>query len=168
MEENKLLSNTIDQLTDKSKFISVSVNPKSKLHQLLMKLKILPTERVFELRPIVVGNMYRMSAKVIQIPDNIMEHGVLNALMTGSYEHIDKLIYIIAVGIQNNSEEPNERLLNLIRNEFTAKDVKAAFNAIMFQLNLSDFIQSITLIKGINILDKVSPSNKGELIAPQD
>lgn len=156
MNEANVLADVVNKLTNKPILISVLVKPKSKLHKLLMKLRLSPKSHDFELTPILVGNMYRISAKAVQIPDDVFSRGVIESFMTSSFSHLDKLIYIVAVGLQNNSKEPSKSLIKLIENEFTAKDIAGVFNAIMSQIDVTNFMNSIISIKGSQILVKTS------------
>lgn len=146
------LSRTGDILTEKPIFVTVNLRPKNKIDKFLMHIRLKSNNRVFELRPIVVGNMIRIASKVIEIPEDIIDQQMLEVLMNGTHEHMDKLIYIVACGIQNNRKEPSTELIEFIKYEFTSTDVAKVIDNILMQMNAKDFIKSIVLIRGLNVL----------------
>lgn len=150
---SETLSKTGDVLTQKPVKIEITVKPKNFLMRFFIRIKIVSNIHVFELKPIVVGNMFRIASKVVQVPDDLLDKSVLHVLMNGVYDHLDKVIYIVACALQNDRNEPKESLLDLIRNEFTAKDLANVLQAVMLQMNAEDFINSIVLIKGLNVLN---------------
>ncbi|GAA4338459.1 hypothetical protein GCM10023149_48440 [Mucilaginibacter gynuensis] len=124
----------------------------------------------FAIRPITVGNLYRISGMVKKIPDGLIE-GTAVQILADIHEHIDKLVYIAAVGIQNDENEPTPDLLDLVK-KFDLEDIHSVVQIVLSQINLKSFISSIILIKGADILqrrkakEKMSPIRPAETIAP--
>lgn len=77
---------------------------------------------------------------------------MLGVLMNGTFEHMEKLIYIVACGLQNNRREPSKKLLEFVRYEFTSAEIALVINNILVQMNAKDFIKSIVLLRGLNVL----------------
>jgi hypothetical protein len=166
MEEKVLITHSTDILTAKPVFIQIDCYPQNWWERLLVRCQLRPVQKVYELRPILVGNMYRIASVVNQLPADLMEGDLNTAIRQAVTQHVDKVIYVVAVGLQNNKKEPKKELLATIRNEFTALDMALVMEHIMAQLNLGSFLHSIVLAKGMNILTKTSPATKEEIIAP--
>jgi hypothetical protein len=166
IDENDVLKKVGEAITEKPICIEFNLDkPLTENGEKVLK---------YSLKPIKVGNMYRIATQVRQIPDELLKElriDALSVIMDAIFDHIDKLIYIVAVGLQNNADEPDEGLIQLIRKEFDIIDIVKVYNAIMVQMNLKGFITSIILIKGADILKisderKMSPKSQEEIIAP--
>ena len=156
IDVDAVLSKVTEAFTEKPMLISISLSTPRKIDNVIVNtLK-------YQLKPIKVGNMYRIAGVIRQIPDAILDNTSIADLNEGIYDHMDKLIYIVAVGLQNNADEPAEDLIKLIRDEFTIRDIVAVYDAVMVQMNLKDFIKSIILIKGADIL-KRRKASKSEM-----
>ncbi|MEN0095894.1 MAG: hypothetical protein AAGB30_10965 [Pedobacter sp.] len=147
------LSTIGDVITQKSIRIEISRRPKNLFWKFLMSIGMVGNKHVFELRPIVVGNMYRIASKVIQIPDEYVDVDVMAVAMKSATEHLDKMVYIAACALQNDHREPSKKLLEIVRNGFSSSDLAEMFSHVLVQLNVRDFIKSIVLMKGLNVLN---------------
>jgi hypothetical protein len=118
----------------------------------------------FEIRPMLVGNRYRISTRVEGIPEEVLKTDFVKLLMTPAYITIG--IYCAAVGIQNDEHEPDEELLNIIRYQFDDTDLFHALDKIFKTIAVKDFINSIILMKGTSVLNVQEPvANDADLAA---
>lgn len=97
------------------------------------------------------------------IPNDFLEKSMNEVVLN----HIEEIIYIVAVGIQNDIHEPKEDLKDFIRNNFTSNDLVKVLLIVFQSINVKDFLNSIVLIKGMNVLqDQTSLKKQEEIIAP--
>lgn len=155
MTELELLQQEGETVTEKSKTITISNRPKNGIEKLLMKIGLMKRERVFEISPILVGNRLRISARAcFDVPENLFVDGILDLEKAWPVikSRTDDFIYIVAVCIQNNRNEPSKRLLEYLR--WTSDE--EFFNILDKSLSmagLKSFMHSIILIKGSSVLN---------------
>ena len=145
-----------------------------------LKLKITGGKkpiRKFVIERTVLRNCYRIASRAVLIDENIFQADIEKAIFEAGFQHYPDLVYIIAAGLQNNSKEPEQELIDFIWDNFTNEQMLYAFDKILSQYNIKDFMQSIILIKGADILtkredqksenlDRMSPMDQAETIAP--
>ncbi|MFC4212155.1 hypothetical protein ACFOWA_13225 [Pedobacter lithocola] len=140
-EEKESLSTAGDILTEKPSLIEVTIKPKNLVQHFLITIRCITNKRVFVLRPLLVGNMFRIASKVVLIPSNFLEQNLTTAIMVGANQHLSKLVYCVACALQNDHREPTNRLIKLIENEFTLSDLCQIFDGILLQINTKDFME---------------------------
>ena len=150
MLEN-ILSSAVDTLTEKPVTIEVPVKPNGKLDRFLMKLRLKKKTISYVIRPLRVGNRKRIASRSLHIPDDFLKQGLVKALMDPQF--IDHCIYAVAVGIQNNRDEPTDALLKFVEFQFDDTDIYTALDAMFGRIDLGSFTKSIILIKGSNVLN---------------
>ncbi|WP_256013108.1 hypothetical protein [Desertivirga xinjiangensis] len=162
MEEKNVLSNASGILTDSaSDRLEFTIEPKTFLDKLLVKLRLKKKQIMsYELRPILVGNRYKIACKALNIPSSILESGIMTAIMKGSHDHTDDFIYIAAVAIQNDRNEPSKELLEELR-WVDDKTLAVLLDKALSTIDVQAFMKSIILILGAEILSqkKVSPTD---------
>lgn len=123
------------------------------------------TSRAFEIKPCVVGNMYRVSGHAGLLPDDIFEHQSNNIKLIT--EHLPTITYIVASAIQNNHLEPDPELIKFLEDNVDAIDLYDLLKASFSSLRMDSFTNSIVLMKGtVGILNpETSPKEGRELIA---
>lgn len=170
MEETatiQTLSKVADTITSKPASFEIIFIPQNKLHAWLIKKKILPGKKTFEIKPIVLGNLLRISKLLLTIQGS---KGSDKSLLDQAYnlvrDHTETVVEIIAIAIQNNKYEPAAKLKRQIAENLTPKEVLHLVSAVLQQLDLTNFISSIISIRGLNVLDsgekkEVSPASQG-------
>jgi hypothetical protein len=149
-EAKDVISSAVNTITGKTKTVTVTLKPETPFQALLMKVGLKKKTAEFIIRPLVVGNRKRISAKALVIPDDFLKDGLVKALLNP--EFIDVCIYAVAVGIQNNKHEPDQKLIDFIAFQFDDEDIDLMLNTIFSGINLKSFTNSIILIKGSNVL----------------
>jgi len=165
MDEKETLSSVVNIVTDKPDILTITAKPENRWQKLLIRLKLKPSTTRYEMYRLKVGNAYRISAAVLQIPQDIIQNGDVHEMHNLLVKHIDVIIYVVAVGLQNNRNEPGKALLNKLRWEFSDSELISAFLYIMQRMDLTSFTTTIALARGLNILDKTSPKENAEIIA---
>lgn len=132
---------------------------------ILHRLKILPREKTFNVKPLHYGTLIRMSKIIIQIDklERVENHIVEGIDYISRYA--DMMIDIIAIALTDTKIMPSPLLKIFIRNNLTAIEVFELLNIVATQMRIVEFLQSIILIKGMNQMENLM-QNKMEK-APQ-
>lgn len=174
MNEKQTLQAVAETITDKPTLsFEVEVKRRHWLDRLLRRNKA----RQFTIRPAVVGTMLRISARAIQLHEELTDAirldtgkatADMGATMQLVHAHMADVVYIVAAAIQNDCEEPSERLQAFIRQNFDAEDLVQVLLPVLAGLNLQGFLNSIVLVKGTEgvLRPKTSLKEAGEMIAP--
>lgn len=98
--------------------------------------------------------MMRVAGRASLLPDELKEGSMVGAVMPLVHAHIEDVVYIIAVGIQNSKREPDEDLLRFINDNFDAEDIYSTLFPVLENVGLQSFMNSIALAKGtVKILE---------------
>lgn len=99
---------------------------------------------------------------------NLQATNLLDASFEAMSEHGDAMARIIAMAIQQQKQEPSEKMVRFILGNFTAQEMKTVLSVVLRQMDVQSFMMSIISMKGLNVLDKkengkaeVSPAEKG-------
>ncbi len=163
MEEKQLLSNVIDTLTDTPLYtFKAQVKPRRWYNRFRK-----PKEKTYIINRISGGNAYRISRKILEIPEAMVKKGsdsVLRDMYQLFINHLNAVAYIVAVGIVNSREEPPASLIDELVWNVEEKELRRAAIMLVRQFNISDFTSTIVLIAGMDIITtKASPQVPGEL-----
>lgn len=176
MENNNVIQAVVDALTGKVIYeFTVKVNyleprPKRKFLDRILRRKLQQSpepekERSFKIRPCVVANQYRISAKALSLPVDLFEEQ--EKMLVYVPEHLPTMVYIIAAAVQNNYLEPDPELITFFERNLDNLDISELLVASLQGTNMQSFLTSIVLMKGTaKILEpKSSPLDGSELIA---
>jgi hypothetical protein len=137
----------------------ITVNEPNLLH----KLRILPKQKKVVLKPIVLGTLLRISKVVNDIRFNEEEKldgvNIIAKTLEYALSDTDCLVEIIALAIINSEKKPSESFRKFIRENLSAKQMLDVLTMVVSQLNVTDFMNSIILVKGMSLI------NARELIA---
>lgn len=158
MQEKDILSLVASTLTEEAKTIEIDIVPSTWLQKLLIKKGFLKSKKVYSIKPILVGNRYRISSVANRLPGDTFENGKLN--LSKAWEaieaHTEDFIYVVAVCIQNDRNAPSKRLLESLR-WMDDKEFLKILDASLSQVGVTSFMNSIILIKGANVLNVQDP-----------
>lgn len=122
-----------------------------------------PQEQEYTVHPTKVGCMLRITEVILRIaPDALRqiqeEQGqvFLNEYLPLFAAHAHDLVEVIALALTNRDEEPPERLKMAILREFDNVLLLQVIQLVCRQLHLRDFLTSIVLTKGLNVLPQTS------------
>jgi hypothetical protein len=160
---NEVLNKSADVILDNKVRIAIGIAPRNRMHALLQKYKILPSEKIMQMAPLYLGTLIKISKEIIGIEDTLF--GNNNGLLNENYQAINKHSYtiakIIAIAFENRKEGPSEKLIGFIINNFTTKELLSVFAVVLRQADLTSFMTTIISIKGVNILKEKSPESQG-------
>jgi hypothetical protein len=94
-----VLPKVADTISEKAETITVDVKPKNRFERLLIKLKIKPSKRLFEIRPQRVINIYRMSGR-----EKVLEVAVSNYNTTSFINSIALIVGVDALNLKASPE----------------------------------------------------------------
>jgi hypothetical protein len=173
METNdkETLSQVADTLTEEPIELTVDVPSKKWWQRLLVRVGLRARKRVFQLRPLNIGNLARISKLLLAInlksdtPD--LQTRIYHAMNDHS-EHIEE---IIAIALKNGTERPTEKEIKFVRDNFSARETRYTFGLVLQQMNVQDFMLTIVSLRGANILEirnaSVKSASNGEA-SPQN
>lgn len=104
-----------------------------------------PTHKTFIIRQAFTGNVMRISALAGLLPAETTEDGTV--MFLGATEHLPTMIQILAIAIQNDRYEPDEKLVQFIEDNFDNEDMALALNAAIGSTDMQSFSISTILIK---------------------
>lgn len=174
-QEREIQQSVAETVTEKPFTFDVDVKPKNRLHKLLIKAKLSPSARHFEIKPQRVINVYRIAGRAVKIdlkginpqPEEVktISYGV-HIMMDLMNRHGEDIFYICACALQNDHREPTRRMIYIVKNEFEISDLFILLNIAVSNYNIQSFLNSIVLIKGWDVLlsptnEKASPGTNG-------
>jgi hypothetical protein len=176
----EVLQKVADAVTDRPTTIVVDVNYSNRWQKKLQKWNVLPKQRQFDIAPITLGSLIRISKLLLEINISIEELKVKwkDSSYQAMYLHSETMAKVIATAIQNTREEPPASLVAFILNHFSSKELLAVMNIITGKMDITSFISTIVSARGINVLEsqtagattasksEASPLTRTETIAP--
>jgi PDZ domain-containing secreted protein len=156
-----IAENTVNAFFQEPVLVTITVNKITWLHL----LHILPKKRKFIIKPIVLGTLLRISKEVYAITDpgdtsELKDINLVAKTLEIALSDTEHLINVLAFVITNSKKMPSQRLKNFLRENLDTNESFKLITVMVGQLNVMSFINSITLIKRVSLL------NKGEIIAP--
>ena len=166
------LQQIADSFTDKPLPFSYTPEPRTWFARLKARFGWKPKERKFEIKNLSPGNMVRISGVASQIGPGSLNMSNESDFKRNRYAflqaHMDKLIYIVAVGLTNTQQPPPMWLIEELKWDVPSDAIKDLAMIIVARSNVADFPNTIVSICGLDILTvkETSLENTGEIIAP--
>lgn len=149
-----------DATTDSTINIVVDINPQNNIEKWLQHWGILPCKKGFEIKPICLGTLFKISKILLSIelkmPDLKGENAngnLLDANYQAIVKHSGSMAEIVALAIQNDKHRVSKKLVTFILNNFTAKEMLGVLSLVLKQMDLTSFMSSIISIRGLNVLE---------------
>lgn len=162
MEENEILRKVPDAVTGEAVAFDVDILPKSTLHGWLQQRKLKPTKRYFEIRPLTLGTLQRISKLLIEVQIQNLTPDDLLRLMG---EHTTTMAHIIALAVTNTKQPPRKELIEFFIYNLSKEDLSVVLSIVLKQMDVLSFTKSIISIRSLNILE-MSRQTPVETIAP--
>ena len=119
----------------------------------LLKAAITTDEvRTVEFTTCMACNMKRIVSAALLLPDELFGVKLKDIALPQINNNLDKLIYIVAAGIQNNSKEPEPELIDFVKNNFDHEQLLEGFNYTINQLGMQSFVGCLVIARGSKIL----------------
>lgn len=125
---------------------------------ILHKLKLLPKEKKFIIRPLKLGALINISKLFLEIGEaeigeqSVFQEGIKNM------RHVETFAKVIAVAIINKQEKPSKKLVNFLIKNLTAGELLKIVNLVVKQMDISSFFFAVVAIKGIDMTSGPKPS----------
>lgn len=167
MNQN-ILQQKADAILDTPVPIRIPIHARNKYESILQDLNIKPKEKIFHVRPLCLGSLIKISRVMLGMDISVLKDiNVMESSYRAIAGHADAMIRVVAIALVNREEDPPQDLLDLVRREFTSKDLATTLSVILSQMNISSFLNTIISVRGLNVLAKkeVSPIDQGSQIA---
>lgn len=170
MTDQEILSKAANSFINNPKEIKIPIEPKNWIERLLIKKGYKKAFAVYPVRKILNGNRFRIASRAVKFPEDILKGKDLHKMIFESTIAInDDLIYIAAVAVQNDRNEPSKTLLDQLKwvDDSVFADI---LDKSLSMIDLPAFIRSIVLIQGTEnlLIQKTSPQDTREIIARGD
>lgn len=166
INEKEVIALAGESITEKPNEFIIDIKPKTKLHAWLIKRKLMPSKRYFDIRPQRTINIYRISVKAVKMDTGMLFQSIdtVGALIDVLARHGEDIFYIVACVIQNDHREPTKSMIDMVKNEFEMHEIQAVLKIGVNNYNLPAFLNSIALMVGVDALTmkKASPIVKAE------
>jgi hypothetical protein len=158
--ETEVLKKVSDVTLEEPISITVDVKPMGWIHRRLQKWGVIPKKRVFELKPITLGSLIRISKYLLEIDIRIPDRdSILDANYRALTEHGEKLAIVIALAIRNSKAPVDKNLVEFIKQNFTPKEILAVLGIVIRQMDITNFMSSIISVRGMNVLVSNQPAS---------
>lgn len=168
-EKIKTLEQVVDAVTSKETTIDFDIYPQNRLQRWLQKKGWKPSKKKYVMRPIVSGNILRISRLLLSIEmdhDTLKKGFSIETFHQIARDHTETMIEVLAIGIHNQRSEPSVQLKEDIRWNLNASDMFRLLVVLLQQMNPTVFIQSIILMRGLNGLEKSGKKNEPNEVSP--
>jgi hypothetical protein len=160
------LKKVADTILEEGIDIDFDVRSQGRWHSLLQWLRIKPKVVTKRLKPVTLGTLIKISKLLIDIDMSVFD---MKNLLESNYQAIVKhggaVAKIVAIAIDGRRADPPQDLVDMVIDNFTAKELQATTALIFGQMDIENFMLSIFSVKGgMQILEKSQVQE--ELIAP--
>lgn len=156
-----------DTTLEKPFELTININHGGFIERLLQKWGIRPKKRVFNLRPITLGNLIRISKLLLEIDENLLNTPkIQQALYVALEKHGDLIAEVIAIALVNSKAGPSSTEIALIRNELSAVELKTVLSVVLNRMNVESFFHSIISIRGLNVLESEPRKEPKKKVSP--
>jgi hypothetical protein len=161
------LKQTADAILQKPVTISIDTPADNWKQRILVKLRLRKEKRVFEVRPLVLGSLIRISELLLSIDKQSITQEKLEdkqQFLSLNFElmrkHSRQMAEVVAIAVTNEKKEPDNTLTDFFLYHLTPGELLEVFMVIVQQMNVSGFINCIISIRGINVME-MNPENQG-------
>jgi hypothetical protein len=128
----------------------VTVNKPNYLH----KIKVLKSQYHFNIRPLVLGTLIRVSDIMVEmnLPETVSKDNWMTTGIGLMQKQTDRLLDIVALAIHNDKGPPNRRIKRILKNNATPEELLALITYVITQMDVSGFMKSIISVKGMSLI----------------
>ncbi len=157
LDEKSIYAKVASTFSDVSEEVKIPVEPKSSLDRLLVKFGLKKKRHLtYRLRKIRVANRVKIAGRALKLPKGIFSGKiVLYDLYKTSVDFSDDLVYIAAVCLQNDRNEPTQELLDALGN-LEDGELADILDKGLSMIDFPSFLKSIVLIAGT---EDLTPEN---------
>lgn len=156
----EVLKNVSDIVTDQPIEIKVDLKEPTWWER-IWKIKV----RKYSLNQITYGNLIRISKLLVDIElsalDKLTTDNIIDQSTQLIGKHGDSLAKVIAIAMHNKRTEPPPKLIDFVKDNFTAQELFGVLVVVIRQMDVKSFMHTIISIKGASILEKTVVSATG-------
>lgn len=159
----EVLASEVDAIVEKPTTIEIDIvcpKPTDRLKFLLG----FPRKRIFQLRPLVLGNLARISQRLLKVDMPLLDGS--GNLLVSNYEamsaHSEALAEIVAIGLTNGRHEPKKSLTNFLMENMTSAELLTVVSHIIRMMDIGSFMNTIISAKGMSLLNPEGIIASGE------
>lgn len=155
MDEDNILSNVADTITDKPFTFEVTIEKK--------KFWQKETKRSFKIKGASLGTMIKISKELLAINLNGFDKdNILNSNYILIEQHAERMARIVAIAIVNSKADPPGSMVSFLLNNLTSSELYKLVNVILKKVDITSFLSSIITVKGMAVMN---PTDQGSKIA---
>lgn len=147
-----VLNEVADTILEKPVRVTVQILHPRWWERIWMKFGWLTAERSFDIKPATLGNLIRISELMLSVDGVSGNESALDMVYQLYRDGGDKVAQVVAIGISNSKHDPPEKLIRFVKENFTAEDLTNVAMVIIRQMDVSNFIRTITLARGVSLL----------------
>lgn len=153
-------------LLQKPDIIKVSIVHPTKLQKLLIRAKLIKPCRVFEVPPLVLGKMIQISELLLKMDLSIIDkENVTKAGIKLVKEQHALYSETLAIAL-SKGRLSSKNVKQFIIDNMNASELLYLVTLVIKQMQLTDFIKSIVLMSGWNLLAKSEKKTEGNEASP--
>ncbi|WGQ15573.1 hypothetical protein [Sphingobacterium faecium] len=160
MQDKEIKAEAIKAFLDIGNTVEVPILPKNKWEAILQRIGVKKKVLSYTLKKIKVGNRERIGIVSDLLPEELYDDTyIVKRVLDLSKNHTRDLIYCAAVALQNNTNEPDEELLEALRwvdDEFLTNILEVSIS----NIDVTNFLKSIILIVGTKSLMTMESQSK--------
>lgn len=165
----EILKQKADLLTDEPIIVTIGIEPKNRKEKFMMFFGLKPRKIYYTIKGSTMRTMLKVSKLLLDI-DYVEKPDAGAGALPWAYkcvsDNAELLVKILCTAIHNQNSPYDPEMENMILDNCEAKHIShLAFN-IVKKLDIWTFTDTITSIRTINILEKVS-LQPAEIIAPE-
>lgn len=160
VDPKQVLSSAADVVLDSSPKVKIKEASPSLFSRFLAWLKIRPLVQEFSVKPLVMGNLIRISKLCLDIDFDIHSKSLQEANLQALAAHGEAVAQIVAIALTNKRAEPKRHFVNYLLRNLSAAEMLSICKIVVNQMDAKSFMISIISIKGMSLL------KTGESIAP--
>lgn len=166
MTDDQLLAKEVDIATDEPIKLTIDILPRTKVQELLMKLKLIPKQRIFLLKGATMGTLARISKVAAKIEQKGRKDEYSCQHLA---EYADYACEILAIALHNKQAPVPESLIKFLKRNLVTNDIAQLASMVISTLYLEPFMNTILAFGRVNIIktpqSERSPEAPKEIIA---
>lgn len=163
---NEELKNVSKAILEEPVILEMSIAAQNRRQKYLQKWGWFPKQKELAFHPVKLGSLIKISGIMVGLGTDLFDmENLLESNYKLIHEHGYEVAKVIAIAVVNSEKDPSDRLIRLILHNLSAKELAGILSIVLKQMDVSSFMKSIISIKGMNLLQKMSPNDQGSQIA---
>ena len=166
----EITQEAVDAILEKGVDFKITMSDPSLLCRLLQRLKILPIEKIFIIKPIRLGTLLKI-AKILEtiepesleVLKNEKADGIFGVGIKSIIENKDKIVLIVAHAIDRKKAKPPRSLIKFLDENLTPKELFKILTLVIRQMDVTDFLACmVSATQKMNLLTETKKKKEDE------